>query len=49
MKSKDLGRILGDKSKASQILNRRRKLSLEMIRAIHQHLHIPTDILVRDY
>jgi len=49
MKSKDLGEILGDKTKASQILNRRRKLSLKMIRAIHQHLYIPTEILVKDY
>lgn len=45
----DLAEIIGQKSRASEILNRKRKLSLEMIRQISNKLHIPTDILVQVY
>jgi HTH-type transcriptional regulator / antitoxin HigA len=45
----DLARIIGLKSRASEILNRKRKLSLEMIREINKQLHIPTDVLVQAY
>ena len=45
----DLARILGLKSRASEILNRKRKLSLEMIRRLHEILHIPTDVLIQAY
>ena len=46
---KDLANILGLKSRASEILNRKRKLSLEMIRKIHESLNIPTEVLVQAY
>ena len=45
----DLANIVGLKSRASEILNRKRKLSLSMIRQIHDKLHIPTEILVQSY
>ncbi len=45
----DLAKILGFKSRASEILNRKRKLSLEMIRQLHNWLNIPTDVLVQSY
>ena len=45
----DLAEIVGLKSRASEILNRKRKLSLEMIRQIHTKLHIPTEVLVQAY
>ena len=45
----DLARIIGFKSRASEILNRKRKLSLEMIRQIHDKLNIPTDALIQTY
>ena len=45
----DLANIVGLKSRASEILNRKRKLSLEMIRKIHEVLHIPTDVLIQLY
>jgi HTH-type transcriptional regulator/antitoxin HigA len=45
----DLANIVGLKSRASEILNRKRKLSLEMIRKIHEALHIPTDVLIQNY
>jgi HTH-type transcriptional regulator/antitoxin HigA len=46
---KDLANIVGLKSRASEILNRKRKLSLEMIRQLHENLHIPTDVLIQSY
>ena len=46
---KDLAKIVGLKSRASEILNRKRKLSLEMIRQLHEKLHIPTDVLIQAY
>ena len=45
----DLANIVGLKSRASEILNRKRKLSLEMIRQLHLRLHIPTDVLIQAY
>jgi HTH-type transcriptional regulator/antitoxin HigA len=45
----DLAKILGFKSRASEILNRKRKLSLEMIRQLHTTLNIPTDVLIQIY
>ena len=45
----DLAKIIGFKSRASEILSRKRKLSLEMIRQIHERLHIPTDVLIQTY
>lgn len=49
MNTSDLGEILWYKSRASEILNRKRKLSLQMIRNISQKLHIPTNILIQAY
>ena len=48
-KQKDLAAIMGLKSRVSEILNRKRKLTLEMIRTLNQVLGIPTEILVKDY
>lgn len=45
----DLANIVGLKSRASEILNRKRKLSLSMIRKIHDKLHIPTEVLIQSY
>lgn len=45
----DLANIVGLKSRASEILNRKRKLSLEMIRQIHEQLNIPTEVLIQAY
>lgn len=46
---RDLADIIGLKSRASEILNRKRKLSLEMIRQLHKTLHIPTEVLIQAY
>lgn len=45
----DLAKIIGFKSRASEILNRKRKLSLEMIRQLHEALKIPTEVLIQPY
>lgn len=45
----DLAEVVGQKSRASEILNRKRKLSLEMIRQLHSNWHIPTEVLVQAY
>ena len=48
---KDLNTILEDKSRAraSEILGRKRRLNLKMIRRLHAKLSIPLEVLVRDY
>jgi len=48
-KQKDLALAIGLKSRVSEILNRKRKLTLDMIRKLSDVLSIPTDILVKDY
>jgi HTH-type transcriptional regulator / antitoxin HigA len=45
----DFAKIIGLKSRASEILNRKRKLSLEMVRQLHRQLNIPTDVLIQVY
>lgn len=45
----DLANIVGLKSRASEILNKKRKLSLQMIRQLHEQLNIPTDVLIQNY
>lgn len=45
----DLANIIGLKSRASEILNKKRKLSLEMIRNLSEKLHIPSEVLIQVY
>ena len=49
LKQKDLVSIVGSKSRVSEILNKKRKLTLEMIRNLHKQLHIPVESLFLDY
>lgn len=46
---KDLEPYLGSRARVSEILNRRRPLSLEMIRKLQSGLGLPADILVQPY
>lgn len=48
-KQKDLAEAIGLKSRASEILNRKRKLTLDMIRKLHEVLGIPTEVLIKEY
>ncbi|HZW62388.1 MAG TPA: helix-turn-helix domain-containing protein [Flavobacteriaceae bacterium] len=49
MNQKDLAEVVGFKSRVSEILNKKRKLTLGMIRKLNTTLHIPTEVLVQDY
>ena len=49
LKQKDLVSIVGSKSRVSEILNKKRKLTIEMIRNLHKQLHIPIESLFLDY
>lgn len=45
----DLAEVIGLKSRASEILNKKRKLSLDMIRKLTEKLHIPSEVLIQAY
>ena len=49
MNKKDLADVIGYKSRVSEIFNRKRKLSLNMIRQLHKKLKIPYDSLLTEY
>jgi HTH-type transcriptional regulator / antitoxin HigA len=49
LKQKDLVNMIGFKSRVSEIMNKKRKLTLEMIRKLNKNLNIPTEILIQDY
>lgn len=44
---KDLEPILGSRGRVAEILNRKRPLSLEMIRRLHAELGIPAEVLIQ--
>ena len=49
LKQKDLISIIGSSSRVSDILKRKRKLTLEMIRKLNRQLDISPAILINDY
>ena len=48
-KQKDLAQAIGLKSRVSEILNKKRKLTIDMIRKLHDTLGIPTEVLIKEY
>ena len=46
LKSSDLAKILGGRSRASEILNRKRKLTVDMMRSLRKRLDIPAESLL---
>ena len=48
-KQKDLAEAIGLKSRVSEILNKKRKLTIDMIRKLHDTLGIPTEVLIKEY
>jgi HTH-type transcriptional regulator/antitoxin HigA len=48
MKQKDLAAVIGFKSRISEVLNKKRKLTLDMIRKLHEQLNIPTNVLIKN-
>ena len=49
LKQKDLIKMIGSKSRVSEVLNRKRKLTIDMIRNLHAQLNIPIESLFLDY
>jgi len=49
LKQKDLVKTIGFKSRVSEIMNKKRKLTLDMIRKLNADLKIPTEVLIQDY
>jgi HTH-type transcriptional regulator / antitoxin HigA len=49
IKQNDLVKIIGFKSRVSEIINKKRKLTLAMIRKLHHQLNIPTEVLIKEY
>lgn len=46
---RDLEPYLGSRARVAEVLNRRRTLTIEMIRKLHKGLGISADILIRPY
>ncbi len=46
---RDLETCLGSRARVSEILSRKRTLTLEMIRKLNQELRIPAEILIQPY
>ncbi len=49
MDNNDLAKIIGYKSRVSEIFNRKRKLTLKMIKNLHNKMNIPYEALLSDY
>lgn len=49
LKPKDLIDVIGQKSRVSEILNKKKKLTVEMIRRLEQTLKIPASVLINNY
>jgi HTH-type transcriptional regulator/antitoxin HigA len=49
MSEVELSEILGARSRKSEILSGKRKLSLAMIRKLNEVLHIPAEVLIQAY
>ncbi len=49
LKQKDLVGVIGGKSRVSEILNKKKKLTVDMVRELEEILHIPASVLVSNY
>ncbi len=49
MSKSELGKVLGSRSRASEILKGKRKLSIAMIRKLNEQLDISAQTLIQDY
>ena len=48
LRQADIAAIVGGKNRASEILARKRPLTLSMVRALHEKLGIPSEVLIRE-
>lgn len=44
---KDLEPMIGSRARVAEVMNRKRGLSIEMIRKLHAQLGIPADVLIK--
>src|SRR5271165_6725158 len=44
---KDLEPLIGTRTRVAEVLNRKRSLSISMIRRLHKHLGISAEVLIR--
>ena len=49
LKQKDLVGVIGGKSRVSEILNKKKRLTVDMIRELEKILHISASVLVTNY
>lgn len=49
LKQKDLVGVIGGKSRVSEILNKKKRLTVDMIRELERILHISASVLVANY
>lgn len=49
MDKKDLAKVIGYKSRVTEIFTRKRKLNLKMIRKLHEKMNIPYESLISEY
>ncbi len=49
LKQKDLIGVIGGKSRVSEILNKKKRLTVDMIRKLERILHISASVLVSNY
>ena len=49
LKQKDLIGVIGGKSRVSEILNKKKRLTVDMIRELERILHISASVLVKNY
>jgi HTH-type transcriptional regulator/antitoxin HigA len=45
----DFAALIGSKSRASEVLNKRRRLTLDMVHVLSKRWHLPADMLVGPY
>ncbi len=46
---RDLEKYLGSRARVSEVLNRKRAITMEMIRNLHKGLGIPAEVLIQPY
>ncbi len=49
IKQKDLVGVIGGKSRVSEVLNKKKRLTVDMIRELEKILHISASVLVNNY
>ncbi|WP_163517675.1 type II toxin-antitoxin system HigA family antitoxin [Gelidibacter japonicus] len=49
LRQKDLIGVIDGKSRVSEVLNRKKRLTVDMIRELERKLHIPASVLITDY